>query len=73
MVNTERNRIIVEGKVLCEHKGDIYEIELGNNIKVRAKRAGRMARNKIKVLADDRVLVELSEYDLTRGRIVRRL
>ena len=68
-----KESIQVEGKVLCEYKGDVYEIELGNGAKVRAKRSGRMAQNKIKVLAGDMVLVELCPYELTKGRITRRL
>lgn len=68
-----KENITVEGKVLCEYKGDVYEIELGNGVKVRAKRAGRMARNKIKVVAGDMVLVDLCPYELTKGRITRRL
>ena len=68
-----KDRIVVEGKVLCEYKGDVYEIELGNGVKVRAKRAGRMNKNHIKALAGDSVLVELCQYDLYRGRITRRL
>jgi translation initiation factor IF-1 len=72
-VHMSKEAIIVEGKVLCEHKGDVYEIELGNGVKVRAKRSGRMNKNRIKVLAGDRVLVELCPYELTKGRITRRL
>jgi translation initiation factor IF-1 len=68
-----KEAIVVEGKVLTEFKGDVYELELGNGVKVRAKRSGRMAHNKIKVLAGDMVLIELCPYELTKGRITRRL
>ena len=68
-----KEAIIVEGKVLCEHKGDQYEIELGNGVRVCAKRCGRMTQNRIKVIAGDMVLVELCPYELTKGRITRRL
>jgi translation initiation factor IF-1 len=68
-----KETITVEGKVLEEFKGDVYLCELGNSVKIRAKRSGRMIHNKIKVIAGDTVLVDLCPYELTKGRITRRL
>ena len=49
-----------------------YRIQLDNGHAIIAYSAGRMRRNRIKTLAGDRVTVEMSAYDLTKGRIVFR-
>ena len=49
-----------------------FNLELGNGHKVLAHVSGKMRMNFIRVLPGDRVLVELSPYDLTRGRITYR-
>lgn len=67
-----KSGIEVEGVCLKEEKGDLYSIKLGNDAIVRGKRCGKMIKNNIKVLVGDRLLVELSPYDLTRGRITYR-
>ena len=50
----------------------MFRVELENKHKVLAHISGRMRKNFIRILPGDRVLVELSPYDLTRGRIVYR-
>ena len=50
----------------------MFRVELENKHQVLAHISGRMRKNFIKILPGDRVLVELSPYDLTRGRIVYR-
>ena len=67
-----KSGIEVEATVLEEFKGDVYLCEIGNGTKVKAKRCGKMTQNRIKVIAGDRCLVELSPYDLSRGRITFR-
>ena len=65
---------------LIEFKGVVTEIlpnamfrvELDNGHKVLAHISGKMRMHYIRILPDDRVVVELSPYDLTRGRIVYR-
>jgi translation initiation factor IF-1 len=69
----KKEKIEVEGKVLTEYRGDVYEVELGNGAKVRAKRAGRLIQNKIRIVLGDEILVELCPYDLAKGRIVYRI
>ncbi|MFC1892564.1 translation initiation factor IF-1 [Chloroflexota bacterium] len=54
-------------------KGGFYKIRLGNNTEVLAKLCGKMRRHHIKIVVADKVLVELSPYDLGRGRITYRL
>ena len=67
------DRIEVEGEVTQIFRGDFYTVLLGNGSTVQAKRAGRMARNKIKIVLGDKCLVEISAYDLGRGRIIYRM
>ena len=50
----------------------MFRVELDNGHKVLAHISGRMRKNFIRILPGDRVLVELSPYDLTRGRIIYR-
>ena len=57
-----------EGKVIESIKDD-YKVELDNGAIVMAHVSGKMRMNMIRVLPGDRVTVELSPYDLTRGRI----
>ena len=63
--------IEVEGKVLDSIKDD-YKVELENGTIVMARVSGKMRMNMIRVLPGDRVTVELSPYDITRGRITYR-
>ncbi len=50
----------------------MFKVELDNGHRVLAHISGKMRKNFIRILPGDRVLVELSPYDLTRGRIVYR-
>lgn len=47
----------------------MFRVELENGHEVLAHTSGRMRKNRIRVLAGDKVLVELTPYDLTKGRI----
>ncbi len=74
-INT-RDVLILDGIVLAEHRGDHYdvdcEIENGGRLRVLARRAGKLVKSHIRILAGDVVRVEVSPYDLRRGRIVWR-
>ncbi len=50
----------------------MFRVKLENNHEVLAHTAGRMRKNRIRVLAGDRVNVEMTPYDLTKGRITFR-
>ena len=63
--------IEVEGKVIDNIK-DEYKVELDNGTVVMARVSGKMRMNMIRVLPGDRVTLEFSPYDLTRGRIIYR-
>ncbi len=66
------NGIELEGTVLECLRNATFRVELQNGHKVLAHISGKIRKNYIKILPYDRVLVELSPYDLTRGRILFR-
>jgi translation initiation factor IF-1 len=67
-----KEAIEVEGKVIETLPNATFRVELPNGHKVLAHISGRMRRHYIRILPADRVLVELSPYDLSRGRITYR-
>ncbi len=64
--------IEVEGTVVEPLPNAMFRVELANGHRVLAHISGKMRLNYIKILRGDRVLVQLSPYDLTRGRITYR-
>jgi len=64
--------IEVEGKVLEPLPNAMFKVELENGHKVLAHISGKMRMNFIRILPGDSVMVELSPYDLNRGRITYR-
>ncbi len=64
--------IQVEGTVIEPLPNTMFRVELENGHKVLAHISGKMRMNYIRILPGDKVTVELSPYDLTRGRIVYR-
>ena len=64
--------IEIEGTVAEALPNAMFRVELTNGHKVLAHISGKMRKNYIRILPGDRVIVELSPYDLTRGRIVFR-
>lgn len=64
--------IIVEGKVLETLPNAMFRVELASGHKVLAYVSGKMRMNFIRILPGDTVTLELSPYDLSRGRITRR-
>ena len=65
--------IEVEGVVAESLPNGMFRVELANGHKVLAHISGKIRMNYIKILPGDTVLVELSPYDLNRGRITYRL
>ena len=61
-----------EGKVIDILPRNEYRVELENKHTVIARVSGKIRMNKIRILTGDTVVVELSPYDLTRGRITYR-
>jgi translation initiation factor IF-1 len=64
--------ITVEGRVVDALPNAKFTVELENGHNVLGHLGGKMRKNYIRVLPGDRVVVELSPYDLTRGRITFR-
>jgi translation initiation factor IF-1 len=69
----KRERIEVEGKVITVLPNTMFRVELANGHHVLAHISGKMRKHYIRILPGDRVLIELSPYDLNRGRVTYRL
>lgn len=65
--------IQVEGTVVEALPNAMFRVELNNQHKVLAHVSGKMRMNFIRILPGDKVMLELSPYDLTRGRIIYRV
>ena len=61
-----------KGKVTDILPNAMFKVALENGHEVLAHTAGRMRKNRIRVLAGDEVLVQITPYDLTKGRIIFR-
>jgi translation initiation factor IF-1 len=68
----KEDSIQIEGKVLEALPNAMFRVELENGHNVLAHISGKMRMNFIRILPGDKVTVELSPYDLTRGRITYR-
>ncbi|HLB25262.1 MAG TPA: translation initiation factor IF-1 [Nitrospirota bacterium] len=68
----KEDAIEVQGKILETLPNAMFRVELENGHVVLAHISGKMRMHFIKILPGDRVTVELSPYDLTRGRITYR-
>jgi translation initiation factor IF-1 len=68
----KEEKIEVEGKILEALPNAMFRVEMDGGHKILAHISGKMRMNYIKILPGDKVRVELSPYDLTRGRITYR-
>ena len=64
--------IEIEGKVVEALPNAMFQVELPNGHRIMAHISGKMRMNFIRILPGDKVTIELSPYDLTRGRITWR-
>lgn len=69
---SKKDAIAVEGKIVEALPNAMFQVELDNGHNVLGHISGKMRKNFIRILPGDRVVVELSPYDLTRGRITYR-
>jgi len=69
----KKEKLIFEGEVVEALPNAIFRVELDNNQIVLAYISGKIRLHYIKILPGDRVQLEMSPYDLTKGRITRRL
>ena len=71
-MSVKEEKIELEGEVTESLRNGMFRIALDNGHETLGYTAGKMRRYRIKILPGDRVNVELSPYDLSRGRIVYR-
>jgi translation initiation factor IF-1 len=71
-VSNKEEPITLEGKVIETLPNAMFRVELANGHKVLGHVSGKMRMNFIRILPGDTVTLELSPYDLSRGRIIRR-
>ena len=69
---SKEEAIELEAKVVEALPNAVFRVELENKHQVLAHISGKMRKNFIRILPGDRVLVEVTPYDLTRGRIIYR-
>lgn len=72
MSDNKDKAIRVEGTITECLRGGFFRVELDSGLKILAHASGKMRMHFIRILTGDRVTVELSPYDLTRGRIIYR-
>jgi len=68
----KEQHLVVQGTVIEALRGTFFKVEC-NNEPILCTLSGRIQKNNIRILVGDKVQVEISPYDLSRGRIVRRL
>jgi len=69
---TKQDFLEFKGKVTELLPNEMFRVKLENNHEVLAHTAGKLRKNRIRVLTGDDVLVEVTPYDLTKGRIIFR-
>jgi len=69
----KKEAIEVEGTIVEALPNGMFRVELPNGYKVLAHISGKIRTHYIRILLGDKVLIELSPYDLSRGRITYRL
>lgn len=72
-VTNKEEKISVEGVVVEALPNAMFRVDLGNSHQCLAHLSGKMRMHFVRILPGDKVRVELSTYDLSRGRIVYRL
>lgn len=70
---SKEDAIKVEGKVIDVLPNTTFRVEINNGVNILGHISGKMRQNQIRILEGDSVEIELSPYDLSKGRIVRRL
>ncbi|HOB16112.1 MAG TPA: translation initiation factor IF-1 [Defluviitoga sp.] len=68
----KKDVIVMQGNIIESLPNATFKVKLDNGHEVMAHISGKMRKNFIKLLPGDRVTVEVSIYDLNKGRIVRR-
>lgn len=71
-MSKDKNLIVQEGVVVQALPNAMFRVELDNGLTVLCVISGKIRKNFIKIIEGDKVKIEMSPYDLTRGRIVTR-
>lgn len=71
--DTSKQTIELEGKVVESLPNAVFRVQLTSGQVILGHLAGKMRINRIRVLPGDKVLIEMTPYDLKKGRITRRL
>ena len=71
-MTTKEEKLELDGEVVEAFRSGVFKILLDNGVETLGYTAGKMRRYRIKIFPGDRIKLELSPYDLTRGRIVYR-
>lgn len=69
---TKEELIEFEGVVLELLPNATFRVKLENDHMILAHTSGRMRKNRIRILVGDRITVEMTPYDLTKGRVIHR-
>lgn len=69
----KEDQISINGRVIEVRPNSVFLVELENGVEIIAHISGKMRKNCIRILCGDYVEVELSTYDTSKGRIVRRM
>ena len=69
---TDRESLVQEGIVEAQLPSGLYRVDIDSSRKITAHIGGGLERNFVRLLVGDRVVVELTPRDLTRGRIIRK-
>ena len=69
----DKEKLVFDGIVLEALPNATFRVELSNGQEILAHVSGKIRMNYIKILTGDKVQVEMSPYDLTKGRITRRM
>jgi translation initiation factor IF-1 len=69
---SERDKIELDGEVIDSCKGK-FKVKINDNLNVTCTLSGKIRMNSVKILVGDRVKVEVSEYDTSKGRIIYRV
>ncbi len=72
-MSKKEEKIVLYGIINKALPGTSFLVDLDNGMKIIAHLCGKMRLNYIKIIPGDKVMVEISPYDITRGRIVKRL
>jgi translation initiation factor IF-1 len=73
VIAQKEEKVEFEGEIVESLRNRMFKVRLDNGHEVLGYTSGRMKRYRIRMLPGDRVRIELSPYDLDRGRIVYRL